>query len=255
MVSDVPINASQISFTIIETVLKNGEIGVTEMADRLDKPTSTIHNHVNTLEKLDYLVSKNGKYSISSKFLFLGNKWRYSDDLFLVAKPELKNLARETGEYVLLVVQEEAFGIVLIFLRGEKAENRPISGSYPGMRTELHTTAPGKTIMSQLSEKEREQIINETGLISRTSQTITDQQELKEDLKDVSEQSYALDFEERISGMHGVGVPITIPSGNRSAGVGVYGPKNDFSENKLTGDLLDRIEEVVNTIEVRLRYS
>lgn len=256
MPSRSPVNATRTTFEIIQALLDMRSAGVSELAEELDKPKSTVHDHLQTLLDMGYVVQdeKSG-YRVSTKMLFIGESIREQMDIYQTARSELISLANDTGEYVSLMIQEGARGILLFTTRGKKATQLSISPIRPGTETELHTTAPGKAIFANLSPDERESILMREELVSMTQNTITDVEELRSELESVRKRGFAVDDEERIIGMRGIGVPILDREGDVEGAISIYGPTRRMEGAYFEEELPQIAMETANVIEVNINYS
>ena len=106
MKKDVPLQTVQRSIEILE-ILNEDTIGVTELAERLDLPKSTVYDYLRTLRSLGYIIKENRKYRLAFKSLKLGGYRKYHSQLYQLAKPEIKRLADKTGEIVSVNVEEQ----------------------------------------------------------------------------------------------------------------------------------------------------
>lgn len=252
MTDGVPVKAAKTSFEIINTLRKLEGAGVSELADRLDKPTSTIHDHLRTLESEEYVVNIDGTYRVGARFLELGEQVRNRTKVFNVARPEVDDLAEKTGEHANLMTEEHGRGVFLYKSRGADAVQLDTHG---GMRVPLQTTALGKTILAFRPREEVNTIIDRHGLPEITEKTITDREELFDVLAEVRDRGYAFDDEERVSGMRCVAAPITNGNGRAIAAVSVSGPKSRMLGETFSDELPSLILRSANVIEVNLTYS
>lgn len=94
-----PVQAAKTTFDIIDTLRELNGAGVSELADELDMPTSTIHDHLQTLANEEYLVNDKGTYYVGARFLELGEQARNRTKVYNIARPEVGDLAEETGEH------------------------------------------------------------------------------------------------------------------------------------------------------------
>ncbi len=197
MGDDVPIKAAKISMDIVETVRDLDGAGVSEVANELDRPTSTVHDHLRTLEQEQYLVKQGEKYHVSTRFLQLGDQARSRRKVFEIARPEINELAEKTGEHANLMIEEHGLGVFLYRARGSDAVQLD---THAGMRVPLQTTALGKAIMAHRPREEVEAILDRHGLPEVTENTVTDRDTLFEQLEAIRERGYSYDDEERVRG-------------------------------------------------------
>lgn len=243
---EVPINSIKRSYDIINTISKQQQSGVTKLSETLDLPKSTIHNHLQTLETLGYLVKTNGEYQLSTRYLQLGRESRNNNEVFLHGRTVVKDLAEQSNTYNQLVIEENGRGTILL-ATGWQYEHLPPSAQhvYP-THEHLHTNAPGKAILASLPTGRVAEIIEKHGLVKRTEQTITDEAVLSEALSTIRAQGYAVDCEEMIDGIVGVAAPIKTEEMVYGA-IGAYGPANEM-QSALEGDLPELVREKADGI-------
>ena len=247
-----PVQAAATTFRIIETLHRLDGAGVSELADELSMPKSTVHDHLQTLTETEYLVNRNGTYHIGARFLELGGFARSQMKLYQVASPEIKKLAEETGEHANLMIEEHGKGIFLNKAKGPDAVNLD---THIGKRVPLHTTAMGKAILSRLPESDVDEIIDRHGLPAVTEKTITDADELKDQLAEIRDRGYAIDDEERVLGMRCIAAPICDEEGDPLGAISVSGPTNRFDGDSFRDEIPQSVLSTANVIEVNMTYS
>lgn len=247
-----PVQATKVSFEILDLLRKWDGAGVSEIANHLDKPTSTIHDHLRTLESEEYLINKNGKYHISTRFLELGEQARTRMKVYHLARPEVDKLAENTGNHSNILIEEHGRGVFLYKATGKNAVSLD---TRIGMRVHLQTTALGKAILAHRPIDQVERILDRHGLPEITENTITDRDQLLTELDEIRKRGYAIDDEERVEGMRCIGAPITTRDGRAVAAVSVSGPKNRVQEEYLEETLPNMVLRSANVIEVNLIYS
>lgn len=94
------------AITILETLAREGAVGVTELAAALDVHKSTASRLVSALERRSLVeqVEQRGKYRLGTGILRLAGATSARLDLVQEARPILRRLAADTGETVNLVV-------------------------------------------------------------------------------------------------------------------------------------------------------
>ncbi len=252
MTEEVPVKAAKTSFEIINTLRELQGAGVSELSEQIDKPTSTIHDHLRTLESEEYLVKKEGEYYVGTRFLGVGEQARSRYKVFPIASEELDKLADRTGEHTNLMIEEHGKGIFLYKARGPDAVQLD---THAGMRVHLQTTALGKSILAFRPREEVEAIIDRHGLPAVTETTITDEEELFDALDQVRERKYAYDDEERVKGMRCVAAPITNDDGRAIAAISVSGPKSRMRGETFQEEIPDLLLRSANVIEVNLSHA
>lgn len=251
--STYPVTAVKVSYDVVETLVERGSAGATEVAEALDIPKSTAHDHLRTLERVGYVVNDGGSYRPSTKFLHVGERARNDHELYVNGSEEARALYENTdGKYVQLVTEENDRCTVLSatgWQRGTHESQGP--SAYPS-HIHLHTNAPGKAILAEKDPAEVEALMAEYGLPARTAATITDAERLLSELEATRERGYAVDEGELIAGMTGLAAPI-VADGEPRGAIAVYGPSGSFDDD--VDDLAAAVRESARTIEANLIFT
>lgn len=250
--SDAPIQTTRTTLEIADALRQLGQAGVSEIAEHQNLPVSTVHDHLRTLEEYDYVIKNDGSYRIGARFLELGGHARSQMPIFRTAAPELRELARETGEHANLMIEEHGYGVFLYKVKGREAVQLD---THAGMRVYLHTTALGKAMLAYMNEERVEQILDTVGLPKVNENTVTDKEHLFEELEEVREQGYAIDNEERVEGVRCVGAPIRGGDSEVIGAVSISAPRSRMQDDRLNNDIPDQVLKTANIIEVNLKYQ
>ena len=195
------VRTTERSLDIIETVQSLNGARLTELAEALDLPNSTVHNHLATLVERGYLVKQNNQYHVSLQFLDIGEYARRSRRGYEAARQELERLARETGETAMLMTEENDRGVILYTSSGTEAA--PL-GFRPGTELHLHASALGRAYLAYLPRDRIEDVISATGLPAVTDDTVSHPDELLSELDEIRTRGYATDCGESQRGVRGV---------------------------------------------------
>ncbi|SNR96936.1 transcriptional regulator, IclR family [Anaerovirgula multivorans] len=215
-------------------------MGITEISSKIDLHKSTVHRLLLTLIKKGYVEQNpnTNKYKLTLKLFELGNKSIEKMDIRTVAKPYLQQLKELTNEVVHLVVRE---GAEIVYIDKVESENKIRMHSRIGTKSPMYCTSVGKAIMAYLTEEEVENIWQAIEIKRFTEYTITDLKVMKETLKRIREEGYALDEEENEIGIRCIGAPIFNHIGEVCGAISISGPTirvtkeriNDFKNNIL----------------------
>ena len=222
---------------------------VTELADHIDRPQSVVHNHLSTLKEMEYVVQNGDEYRIGLRFLEFGERARHRTELYETARPEVEKLADESGELITLMVEEHGRGIYLYVLQGSKNIRYP---AISGARTNLHCSAVGKSILAHLSEAAVDDVVDRHGHPAQSANTITDREELKEELESIRERGLAFDRQEFRAGMQSVGAPILQGDGDVAGSLSIAGPAHRMKGDLLTEEMPELLRRAINVIELNL---
>lgn len=199
-------------FTIIEVLAAHpAGVPLQQLANEAGLAKSTAHRLVANLCALGYAVqdSFSSHYRLTLKMFELSSAVVNDTSILSVAKPHLDRLARRSGEAVHLVIRDGE-DVVYLF----KAESGGMRmSSRVGLRAPICCTGVGKAILSTLPYPEVEAIWRATPHEKLTRHTITDFEQLQEQLALVRASGYAVDDEENELGIRCVAVPIPGPGG------------------------------------------
>lgn len=246
-----PLKSTETTLEIIEAIRERGSLGVTETATILDIPKSTASDHLRTLRQNGYLIADNGTYRLGLRFLELGDRARNDHGFFRTAKPQIDQLARNTGELVHLSVEENGSGVIIYEAEGERAVSLD---TFVGRRVPMHCTALGQVMLAEMPRERVEETIAEKGLPAVTEETITDEAQFFRHLEAVREEGYATIRGERVPELGSVAVPVE-ENGTVYGAVSVCCPMSRASDERFEEELPKRVLEAANRITLDLKYS
>lgn len=234
---------------IIEALHEMDGATLAELAQELDYAKSTLHSHLRTLEDKEYVVRTGTEYVLSLRFLYHGMYTKNRFEISRVGQPVIDNLAEVTGEVAWIIVEQHGRAVYLNKAMGEKAIQTHAS---IGGRGYLHHLATGKVILAHLPDDRIDEIIDQHGLPKLTPNTITDPDELKEELAEIHREGIAVNDKETLEGLRAVGAPV-LYDGIRGA-VCVSGPANRLTVERCQDDVKPLLLEATNEIELKLQY-
>lgn len=250
--TDGKIGAVKTVFDIVDT-LEKGEMGVSEVASELDIPTSTAHIYLKSLAAEGYAINEDGRYRLGLRFLKHGGHVRNRLKLYRAAKSHVDKLANETGEVGNLGVEEKGQRVLVYKSEVPDAiyDNTPT-----GEFTNLHWTALGKTMLAHLPSERVDEIIDDNGLPLRTENTITDPEDLREELERIQKQGYSVEDEERREGVVAIAAPIQDKEDSSTVhAVSISGPtKRIKQDSEVKPELIDSVKQTANVIELQYNH-
>lgn len=247
------VKALTTTFGIISELRTHGELGVTELSERLGRSKASVHHHLVSLEKEGF-VSKDGRgrYSVGLQFFSIGIDARETFQIYDAAKNELPKLATKAGETAWCMVEENGRGM---FIDGHVAEGRLNPDSVIGTWRPLYNNSAGKAILAHLPENRREEIISQRELEPATENTKTNVAELRAELELTREQGYALNSAEDVIGMKAVGVPIFDSSEHVIGGISLGGAANRLTDDYCVETLVPLVKEAADEIMLSITYD
>lgn len=242
------VEAVRTSLRILDVLRTEGSAGVTDIAAEIGLSKATVHNHLATLEHEEYVVKdKDDNYQLGFRFLDFAHHARRRIGIYDLVRQEVDKLAEESGEMALYTVEEHGRGVCIYRKLGSSSVQTPL---YIGYRSALHHTAVGKAILAHLPRERVEEIIATHGLSTQTEDTITDPEQLFEELAEIRERGVAFNHGETIQGLVGVGAPILEQNGTVRGAISIIGPASRMDEDRFYDEIPDLITRSVNIIEV-----
>ncbi|MFP8890577.1 IclR family transcriptional regulator [Natrialbaceae archaeon A-CW2] len=237
---------------IVEELIDRNGAGVAELATQLALPKSTVHDHLKTLEYYRLVENSDGVYNASLHFLDYGGDIRRKIDCYPAGWPEVQKLAIDTGEHANLMIEESGIGRYIYISEGETAAQLD---TYTGMSAPLHVTSMGKAILAQLPNCRVQEILEEHGTDRFTKNTITDEDELYQELEDIRNRGYAIDDEERVLGVRSVGAAIIDNNDTVHGAISVSGPVSRFTGERFREEIPDAVLQSANIIQLNIMYG
>jgi IclR family KDG regulon transcriptional repressor len=210
---------------------ESGDIGVRELARRLELSPTIVQRLVSSLAVRGY-IEKNletSRYRLGHRSMILGASGERGVDYAATARRELDHLAHEHHLNGFVAVLRGGRAIYLLAVQAESPVAIRVS---LGSEMPLHSTAAGKVLLASLDDGEARKLLGRAKLAAITPHTITDPAALIASLAKVRRQGYATVVEENIPGVLSVGAPITDRGGNVVAALSVAFPK--YLESGLT---------------------
>ncbi|WP_137284549.1 IclR family transcriptional regulator [Halorussus salinisoli] len=247
------IKAVQTTFRILHAVRDtDGSAGVSELANHLDLPVSTVHSHLSTLHDCKYLVKRGEEYDLSHRFLEDGGFHRDQTRLYQFAKPKIDQLAEELGDKVNLVVPDHGLAAHIYISKGAEAIE---TDTHIGIRLHIHSTAGGKAILAHMPEERVHEIIDNRGLPQHGPNTITSRDEFMAELERVRQEGIAFDRQERVEGLRCVAAPLPRDGEKPDAAISVSGPVGRMNGERFEETIPERIRNITETVRIKLRYA
>lgn len=198
------------------------ELGVTELARRLDLGKSTVHRLLTTLaaEELIEQNPETGRYRLGLAIHELGGVAAGSKLHAAVLMP-MTELRNRTGETVQVGVLD--WRQVVYVERLDSPHTLRLFVEV-GRRNDAHCTGTGKCLLAFLPPEELGRILAGWQMPVHTDHTVTSARELRQQLKEVRRRGYARNAHESELGVISVAAPIRDASNEVIAAMSVAGP-------------------------------
>lgn len=206
--------------------LASGAAGVTELADRVELPKSTVSRLLSTLEELGVVeqLEAGGSYRIGAGMLEIAAATQPGRSLIAAARPQLIELARLTGEATGLSVAD---GAEMLYIDQVNPDSELQVRDWTGTRIPMHAVPSGLVVLAA-SDDLRIDAYVAAPMASFTPHTIVDEAVLRARLHDVRRDGYSWAVEEFSAGLSSVAAGIRDRTGTVVASLHVYGPAYRF---------------------------
>ncbi len=232
---DVKVKSLYKSLKILECfTVATPELGITEIAKKLDLNKSNVFNIITTLMTAGY-IEKNpitDQYRLSLKILEFSYVITSRLEYQAIVMQTMQRLANEVNHAVLFGV---IHGTQVLYLYNiyPKSENSDyVLRSLIGERAPLYCTSIGKAMLSALPQEEVVRHIDDV-LVPFTKTTITSSEQLMQDLQLSASRGYSIDNCEHENDIRCVGVPVRSRDGKLIGGMCVSGPIQHIPEEEI----------------------
>jgi len=209
--------------------LGDGAETLTDISNRVNLSKATTYRLLKTLKASGFVVQDpvTQRYYLGRMIARLASSPAILHQrLIAYAFDEMRYLRDLSGETVALQIKVGPQQMVLEELSSNHNMRTTLGR---GFVAPLHSGAAGKVLLSQLSESERQIILNGIKLVSMTTNKTIDKEALVNEVNKIEKEGYAITFGEVIQGNVGMAVPIknyVCP-----AALCVFGPEDRFRKN------------------------
>lgn len=220
------------AITVLEFLAKQGEAGITEIAEELGVHKSTASRLVSVLQTRGLVeqLSSRGKYAIGIGIVRLAGAASSRTDIASLSQPVCEQLAEELGETVnVAIVNDDG---VAVNIAQSRSASAVAAQNWIGQRTALHSTSSGKVLLAYLPLTRRRALLRRR-LEPFTTKTITDPSELNTELDNIVRDGYSWAFEELELGLHAVAVPVRGDHGDVVAALSVSAPAYRLTRQRM----------------------
>ncbi len=230
---------------IIETLLEQKSVGVSELGRLLSVNKSSAYRLLCTLEERDFVKKEpGGKYVLGNRLRTVSSSIPQEQELTETARPFLKELVALTKESASLCVCCDDRCVIVDRINSKEtiAANVEL-----GMQEPWHCTAHGKILLCEMSEIERKKALEDSPLPAYTPSTVTSVAQILKEADTVSRSGIAIDDEEHCLGMRCIAAPIRNQSGQTVASIGISGPVIRLRDEVMPS-LIDTVKQVAQSL-------
>ncbi|WP_369282193.1 IclR family transcriptional regulator [Oscillibacter sp. GMB15532] len=211
-------------FRITEAMAAGGRaMRLNEIAEKSGVAASTAMRILNAMIDNGYAQQDSDTqfYSLSYKFLWVGNSMRENLSLNQLLHPYLREIMKRTNMSCALGIlngSEVTYIDEVISTQQMLRVYHHLGYSYP-----LYLNACGKLFLSEFSKAALNKYFQRTQLIASTPKTLCTRESLEADLKSIQSRGYSMNDEEGVLGMRCLAFPLRSSGGEIFAGISVSG--------------------------------
>lgn len=202
---------------------REGALGVSELARRLDLGKSTVHRLLTTLaaEGLIEQDRASGGYRLGLVVFELGEAVRVHLDLHAAAGPVLASLRDQTRESSQVGVLD---GHEVVYVDRLESSQSLRLFTETGRRVPVHCTSSGKVLLAHLPEPGLSAVLERAPFTALTPHTVTEPATLRAELAAVRRRGWAEAVDEREVGLASVAAPVRDVTGRVVAAISIGAP-------------------------------
>jgi DNA-binding IclR family transcriptional regulator len=222
-----------------------------ELAAELELSKTSLLRILRTLEGERFLLRSDDHYRLGPRVLDLGNVFLSTLSVHKVAQPFMSALAQRCGQTVSLGILD---GFEVVYIAIEQAQREVGIQGEIGGRHPAHATGLGKVMLADLDAEALDALLDAQELKRLTHRTIVDPALLRERLRQVDKDGFAVDEEERGIGIRCVAAPIRDHRGQVIAAISLAGPIFHMTDDVLP-DFQARLIDTARALSEALGYS
>jgi IclR family transcriptional regulator, KDG regulon repressor len=212
------------AFAILDEVSRR-PAGVTDIAERVRLPKSTVARLLATLEDVDAVERFEGaQWRIGPGVAALTAAVSPERTLISVAQPALSALVSALGEDAGLGLPD---GNEILYVDQVESDNPVQVRDWTGTRAPMHAVPSGLVLLAEWPADALDAYLSGE-LVALTRGTVTDPARLRRRLTEVRDTGFAWGLEEFAEGIDSVAAPIRDARGKAIAAIHVHGPAYRF---------------------------
>lgn len=197
------------ALSILEYMSRRRYVSVTELANEFELDKASVSRMMQTFKKHGMAIKNetNSKYRIGSGTLLLSYNVMAGNRVARVARPALEELANELDTTARLCMIEGKKVYIIDQVHGAKGKTGK-DADIPGISKPLYCSAIGKIIMAYMKEKNLNALLDELEYTQYTENTITNKEDLLQELKIIRANGYAVNAAEFSDRAYCIAVPV-----------------------------------------------
>ena len=231
---------------VLKTFSQNRrKMTISEVAEYSNMSKAASRRYLLTFNALGYINVEGRYFSLTSKILTFSAMYLNSDSLADVATPYLSDLTSMVHESSSI---SQLQGDDIIYIARVPTKKIMSINLQVGARLPAWITSMGRVQMAYLDQKQQNEMVDRVTFESKTAKTIKTSIALKEELKKVKSQGYALVDQEIEEGVISIAVPIFNRNNKVIAGLNIAGSPSVYNKKKLVKEILPALNNTAELI-------
>jgi IclR family pca regulon transcriptional regulator len=226
----------------------NFEMTLSTVSARTGMTRAGARRYLLTLEHLGYLHKDDRLFRLTPKVLDLGFAFLSTAPLVDLARPFLQEITRETGEICGLAVLDRES---MVHIAGSSVERTLAPTLTIGRRFNALYASSGRAIAAFMQPAQVDGLLKRCEIAALTPQSLKTKEEIREELKTVRRQGYAVVDQEVEEGIRSVSMPLLNRDGAPLAAVTILTNVATVSKKQLIEEKLPVMQRIVPEIPVQ----
>lgn len=230
---------------------KKRQLTISQVSGKTGLSRAAVRRCLYTLARLGFAGSDDGRhFYLGPRILALGYSYIASMPLATAAQPMLERLSHELHESCSISTLDRSD--IIYVARANVTRIMSIDLGV-GSRLPAFCTSMGRILLASLPVEDLEGYLRQTELKQFTERTITSVEKLRQVLRLISRNGYAIVDQELEPGLRSMAVPIQNPSGKIVAALNVGAHAHRVSIQEMQSKFLPRLRAAAQELSVLLR--
>jgi IclR family pca regulon transcriptional regulator len=230
---------------------KKRQLTISQLSAKVGLSRAAVRRCLYTLAQLGFAGSEDGRhFYLGPRILALGYSYIASMPLATAAQPVLERVSHELHESCSISTLDRS---EIIYVARASVTRIMSIDLGVGSRLPAFCTSMGRVLLASLAPEDLESYLSQTQLIRFTERTIVSVEKLRQLLRLVSRNGYAMVDQELELGLRSMAVPIQNPNGKIVAALNVGAHAQRVSIQELQTKFLPRLRTAAQELSMLLR--
>ena len=225
---------------------------LSQIAQRTGFNVVAVQRYTDTLMELGFLKrNRHREFFLGPEVLTLGFAFLNRTQLRKIAEQYITEFSERVKRTVNMAILD---GPEVIFIYRKEIHRFLSYDLHAGSKLPAHCTGSGKCLLAGLEDRSLRLLLQTADLYRVTAQTITDPEELWQDLMVTRQRGYSISDREWISDLYSLGVPVINQEGKMEAAVNLSLSAEDALGGKLE-DMVTQFIELGRSLSAAMGYQ